>query len=153
MSWDRCAIRRNITVNLDSFLTTKSTKEKEDPEVEQDAVPAQTKATGQNVDEYPRVQQMNICATTSDDYTKAREVVTKLAQIRFEYKDFIKVGLALYAGFVGRGRELWDIFLDNPNYNDTPATLVTHWRSFAGVRNTKLATLFYVGKQYGCNPS
>lgn len=85
----------------------------------------------------------------AEDFEKARQVVNGLAQIRFDYKDFIKVGLALSAGFGERGRELWDILLSNPNYSDTQRQFDTYWRSFHSVRNVTLASLFYIGEKYG----
>jgi hypothetical protein len=83
------------------------------------------------------------------EFEKARAMVTKLAQIRIAYKDFIKVGMALYSGFGERGKELWMLFKDNPNYNDSIGYMETHWRSFRANRTVKLASLYYVGGIYG----
>lgn len=83
------------------------------------------------------------------DYAKAEAIISIMSTIPIEYKDWIKIGQALYAGFGERGKALWDMFLNNPNYHDTQRSLNTHWRSFASVRSITLASLFYVAEQYG----
>jgi len=84
-----------------------------------------------------------------EDFERARYVVSNLAQIRFDHSDWVKCGLALYAGFGERGKELWDMFLHNPHYTDTQKDLDVRWRSFASVRNVKLGSLYFVGGKYG----
>jgi hypothetical protein len=84
-----------------------------------------------------------------NDFSRARSTIENLATKRIEYLDWIKIGMAIYAGFGEGGRELWDIFLDNPNYEETMKDLDHHWRSFRNVRTITLATLFYLGEKYG----
>jgi hypothetical protein len=86
-----------------------------------------------------------------EEFERAREVVRKLAAIRFDYKDFVKAGMALYSGFGERGKEIWMLLMDNPNYSDTVRSMETHWNSFRSVKNVTLASLYYVGGKYGCN--
>ncbi len=89
--------------------------------------------------------------TSSDDFSKARSVVSQLAQLRIDYRDWIRVGMALYAGFGEGGKPLWDLFLGNPQYpQETQKDLDHHWRSFRKVHTLSLATLFYLGERYGC---
>lgn len=83
------------------------------------------------------------------DFISAEKIVRGLARIRMEYRDWIKAGLALHSGFGDRGKELWDIFLDNPHYKDSQRKLDTHWRSFRGAGSVTLASLFYLGEKYG----
>ncbi|MDZ4181819.1 MAG: PriCT-2 domain-containing protein [Candidatus Cloacimonadaceae bacterium] len=89
--------------------------------------------------------------TLSDgtDYAKAEKLVRALSQVRMQYHDWIKAGMALHSGFGERGKTLWDIFLDNPHYKDDQRKLDTHWRSFRGVGSVGLASLFYLGEKYG----
>jgi len=87
---------------------------------------------------------------TEDDFDKARIVVQKLSNLHIAYRDWVKIGMALYAGFGERGKELWDYFLDNPHYQDTEDDLARHWRSFASVHSINVSTLFFVGEKYGC---
>lgn len=84
------------------------------------------------------------------DYTRAEALVRRLALIPLAYRDWVRVGMALYAGFGEQGKALWDLFLSNPHYRDTQEVIDRHWRSFASVRTITLATLFYVGEMYGC---
>jgi len=86
-----------------------------------------------------------------DPFEKARMTILKLAKLRIAYTDWVKIGMALYAGFGDRGRELWDLFLDNPNYEDSPRRLGAHWRSFKSVHSITLDTLFWIGGKYGCD--
>ncbi len=85
----------------------------------------------------------------ASDFEKASKIVQKLAQMRIPYSDWYRVGLALYAGFGEAGRPLWDLFLNNPHYQDQQWELDAKWRSFRGVREITLATLFEIGGQYG----
>ncbi len=86
---------------------------------------------------------------SSDDYAKAEKVVAVLSQITIAYQDWIKIGMALRAGFGESGKTLWDRFLNNPNYQDTQRIIDTAWRSFSGVRSITLASLFYIAEKYG----
>lgn len=86
--------------------------------------------------------------TSPSDFDRAREIVLRLASRIIPYSDWIRAGMALYAGFGEAGRPLWDLFLDNPHYTDTPAELNRHWRSFARVHSIGLETLFYLGERY-----
>lgn len=88
-------------------------------------------------------------STYEDDFARARHIITELAKIRFEYKDFFKVGMALYSGFGEQGKELWDILKINPNYNDSQQFMDSQWRHCRQVRNVNLATIFYIGGKYG----
>ena len=85
----------------------------------------------------------------SDDFSRARSIVTQLSQLVIPYSDWIKCGHALYSGFGEGGRELWNIFQSNPHYHDTERDLDQHWRSFARVHSVTLASLFYIGGKYG----
>ena len=85
-----------------------------------------------------------------EEFALARRVVEGLATRVIPYHDWIRAGMALYAGFGERGRELWHLFLSNPNYSDSEADLDRHWRSFSKIRNITLGTLFYLGGVYGC---
>jgi hypothetical protein len=85
----------------------------------------------------------------TDDYSKAEQVVAILCTIPIVYKDWIKIGQAIYAGFGERGKALWDMFVSNPYYKDSQRTLDIHWHSFRSVHSIKLASLFYVAEQYG----
>jgi hypothetical protein len=87
---------------------------------------------------------------TADDFEHARRVVNQLAQLRLSYTDWVRCGYALYAAFGDRGRELWEIFRSNPNYEDSDSDLRRHWKSFGSVHSITLATLFYIGGKYGC---
>jgi len=89
-------------------------------------------------------------SSSEEDFEKARQVVTQLAKIRIPYKDWVLCGLALYAGFGERGRELWDIFQSNPWFNDSDQEMNSHWKSFKHVHSTTIETLFYLGGKYGC---
>jgi hypothetical protein len=84
-----------------------------------------------------------------DDYAKAQAIIATMSTIPIVYRDWIKIGQALYAGFGEQGKALWDMFLNNPNYNDSQIMLDAHWRSFRNVRTISLASLFYVAEQYG----
>lgn len=84
-----------------------------------------------------------------DAFEDARLVVRKLAKLKIDYSDWVRIGLALYAGFGESGRELWDLFLDNPNYEDSPRKLGAHWRSFKSVHTITLDSLFRVAGKYG----
>jgi len=88
-------------------------------------------------------------STGGDDYHKAAVVINIMSKIPIVYKDWIKMGQALRAGFGEQGKALWDMFLNNPNYNDSQRTLDAHWRSFHSVKSIRLASLFYVAEQYG----
>jgi hypothetical protein len=78
-----------------------------------------------------------------------------LSRIKTRYHDWIKVGMALYAGFGESGKKYWDRFFNNPHYYyETQNNLDTHWKSFSQVKNISLASLFYVAEQYGwINPN
>ncbi|MCB5285252.1 MAG: PriCT-2 domain-containing protein [Candidatus Cloacimonetes bacterium] len=84
-----------------------------------------------------------------DDLSRATEMVQKLAQRIIPYSDWYRIGLALYAGFGEAGRPLWNLFLDNPHYQDTQRDMDAKWNSFRGVREITLATLFEIGGRYG----
>lgn len=88
-------------------------------------------------------------SVATDDYAKAEQIVSIMSKIPIVYKDWIKIGQALYAGFGEQGKALWDMFLNNPNYHDTQKSLDAHWHSFHSVRSIKLGSLFYVAEQYG----
>jgi len=87
---------------------------------------------------------------SEDTFEKARLIVQKLATQVIPYADWYRAGMALYAGFGEAGRELWDLFLDNPHYADTQREMDKQWRSFARVRTISLETLFWLGGKYGC---
>jgi hypothetical protein len=87
--------------------------------------------------------------SATDDYAKAEAIISTMSKIPIVYRDWIKIGQALYAGFGEQGKALWDMFLNNPNYHDTQRSLDAHWRSFHSVRSIKLGSLFYVAEQYG----
>jgi hypothetical protein len=84
-----------------------------------------------------------------NDWMKAQSIVAILSQLRIDYRDWVKVGMALYAGFGEQGKALWDMFLTNPNYSDTQRLLDAHWYSFRSVNRVTLASLFYVAAKYG----
>jgi len=86
-----------------------------------------------------------------DNWLKAKQIVSTLSQYHIAYPDWVKIGMALYAGFGEQGKYLWDYFLSNPNYNDTERTIDTHWRSFRSVNRVTLASLFYIAEKYGIN--
>jgi len=90
-------------------------------------------------------------STGVDDYAKATQIVSVLAQIPIVYKDWVKMGQALYAGFGERGKALWDMFLGNPNYKDSQVMMDAHWRSFRSTHSVTLASLFYLAEKYGVN--
>lgn len=83
-----------------------------------------------------------------DEFAQARDLVYKLAQIEIDYSDWIKIGMSLRGAFGARGKELWDIFVDNPNYRDTGEILNRHWRSFGGAK-VRLGSLYYTAAKYG----
>lgn len=85
----------------------------------------------------------------ANDWLKAMEIVKILSQMRIAYPDWVKIGMAIYAGFGEQGKYLWDYFLSNPNYQDTQRTIDTHWRSFRSVNRVTLASLFYIADKYG----
>jgi len=87
-------------------------------------------------------------STGVDDYAKATQIVSVLAQIPIVYKDWVKMGQALYAGFGERGKALWDMFLGNPNYKDSQVMIDAHWRSFRTTHSVTLASLFYLAEKY-----
>ncbi len=84
-----------------------------------------------------------------NDWEKARYVVSILSKTTISYGDWICIGLSLRAGFGDLGKELWDMFLHNPNYQDTQRYLDAKWLSFGRIRSTTLGTLFHIAKQYG----
>jgi hypothetical protein len=84
-----------------------------------------------------------------EDYERAEAVVNRLARMVINHDDWVKCGLALYAGFGERGKELWDMFLHNPHYQDSQSFLDSKWRSFRANRTITLGTLFYIGEKYG----
>ncbi len=88
-------------------------------------------------------------SSTDSDYAKAEQVISVMSQITISYRDWIKLGQALYAGFGEQGKALWDMFLSNPNYQDTQRQLDVHWHSFRSVHSVRLASLFYVAEKYG----
>ena len=139
LSWDRCAVRRNAYIDAEKILRERRLQ----PDGPSDS---------SGFDDENRLKTVDLpnkFSVPDDDFEKARQVVSGLAQISFEYKDFVKVGMALYAGFGERGKALWMILKDNPNYSDNERSMNTHWRSFHSVKSIKLATLFYIGDQYG----
>lgn len=85
----------------------------------------------------------------SSNWTKAEKAVAILATMHIDYPDWVKIGMALYAGFGENGKVLWDMFLHNPNYDEKQWRLDTHWRSFRSVHSVKLPSLFYVAEKYG----
>ncbi|MDP2173172.1 MAG: PriCT-2 domain-containing protein [Candidatus Cloacimonadaceae bacterium] len=85
-----------------------------------------------------------------EDYARAEGIVRQLAQIRMDYHDWIKLGMALYAGFGEGGKTLWDMFIDNPHYQDTQREIDKAWRGFRHTRSVTIASLFYIGEKYGC---
>ena len=89
-------------------------------------------------------------ATSPDDFEKASQIVQKLAQCVIPYSDWYRIGLALYAGFGEAGRQLWNLFLANPHYNDSQRDLDAKWNSFRNPREITLATLFEIGGRHGC---
>lgn len=101
----------------------------------------------------PRVAQdpdpANPTPSPGNTFEDARLVVQKLANMKIDYSDWVRIGLALYAGFGESGRELWDLFLDNPNYEDSPRKLGSHWRSFKSVHTITLDSLFRIAGKYG----
>jgi len=97
-----------------------------------------------------RVTHAGTLDSRADTFEKARMIVQKLAKLKIEYIDWISIGMALYAGFGEMGRELWDLFQDNPNYADDQRLMDTKWRSFRQVREIGLETLFFLGGKYGC---
>jgi hypothetical protein len=104
-------------------------------------------------DKEPRVSLFSRSVINHHDYcsnwAKAEQAVAILSTKRIDYSDWIKIGMALYAGFGENGKVLWDMFLHNPNYQEKQWRLDTHWRSFACVHSVTLASLFYIAEQYG----
>lgn len=90
-----------------------------------------------------------ILDSTESDWVKAQNIAAALSQMRIDYRDWVKLGMAIYAGFGEQGKYLWDYFLSNPNYQDTQRTIDTHWRSFRSVNRVTLASLFYIADKYG----
>jgi len=86
---------------------------------------------------------------THDDWAQAEALVSALCQITIAYRDWIKAGMALNAAFGERGKVLWDMFLTNPNYNDTQRQMDIVWHSFRSVNKINLGSLFYVAEKYG----
>ncbi len=84
-----------------------------------------------------------------DDYAKAEQIVATLSKIKLERQDWIKIGYALYSAFGEGGKPLWDMFVDNPNYNDTQRKIDMHWHSFKNVRSITISSLFYLADKYG----
>lgn len=89
------------------------------------------------------------CYNSADDYAKAEKVVAVLSKLHIDRQDWIKIGFALYAAFGERGKPLWDMFVDNPNYNDTQRKIDLHWNSFKNVRSITISSLFYIADKYG----
>ncbi len=109
------------------------------------ALPRGSRSPSKNESDSVRSPNRNLASQFSD----ARAVVEKLANLRIDYQDWVRIGLALYAGFGESGRELWDLFLDNPNYEDSPRKLGSHWRSFKSVHSITLDSLFHIAGKYG----
>jgi hypothetical protein len=84
-----------------------------------------------------------------DSWADALSAVTHLCQQVIDYPDWIKSGMAIYTGFEDRGKELWDMFLDNPNYNQSQRDLDMHWRSFSNASSVSLKSLFFIAQKYG----
>ena len=88
-------------------------------------------------------------ASDGTDYAKAEKAVLGLSKLVIDYYDWIKIGQSLFAGFGQDGKALWDMFMDNPNYNDDQRLINLKWFSFRNVRSITLATLFYMAEKYG----
>ncbi len=86
-----------------------------------------------------------------DDFEKARHAVQNLANQKIAYMDWIRIGMALSAAFGAQGKDLWDIFLNNPFYEDSQRDLDRKWKSFNDIREISLGTLFEIAKRYGCS--
>lgn len=85
----------------------------------------------------------------ADDYEGVRSVILALSRRVINYNDWIKLGLALKFAFGDRGKELWDLFADNPHYQDSLAELDYKWRSFKPTGEVGIASIFYLGEHYG----
>jgi putative DNA primase/helicase len=64
------------------------------------------------------------------------------------YRDWIKVGFALYDGLGDSGRDLWESWSATYPDND-PKVTAEKWPTFAKGRSVKIATLFWYAKQIG----
>jgi hypothetical protein len=84
-----------------------------------------------------------------DDFTRAELVIKALSGMWIRYEDWIKTGLALKAAFGERGKALWLLYENNPNYSDDTRELERKWRSFGYTGSVGIGTLFYIGERYG----
>ena len=86
----------------------------------------------------------------SRDYEFAHLICKHLiSQGEIKYLDWIIIGMALKARFGEGGRELFQLFANNPCYNDSIEFIDKKWNSFGSVRKITYGSLVHVAKQYG----
>ncbi len=90
-------------------------------------------------------------ADYAQDFDKARDICHKLAHCRLHYQDWIAVGFALYYCFGEQGKPLWNLFYQNPNYDDSWYDINRKWSSFRRADGrANWQTLVDIAGRYGC---
>lgn len=84
------------------------------------------------------------------DWDKAVRICMGLSKQILEYNDWITVGFCLYRCFGEAGKELWDMFANNPNYRDSQRHLTQKWASFRKADDRAgFGVLVIIGRRYG----
>lgn len=86
-----------------------------------------------------------------DDYEKAEWLIKQLYGINIDYKDWIRMGLALKNKFGNSGLTLWLLFADNFVYQDTIPELTQKWNTFHADNSVKFGTFLYLTNNYITN--
>lgn len=77
------------------------------------------------------------------------DAISHLAQIQIDYRDWIRIGMALFNVLGNQGRELWNLFAENPYYQDSAGQLDYLWGKLQNYPQVKLNTIFYVARKAG----
>lgn len=62
------------------------------------------------------IREISVIRGQDEDFEKGSKPVLKHVQMPSSHKNRYRAGLALYGGFRGAGRPLWNLFPANPHY-------------------------------------
>ena len=83
-----------------------------------------------------------------DDYEIAECLIRQLYGTNIDYRDWIRMGLALKNKFGNNGLTLWLLFADNYAYKDTIPELTIKWNTFPAYNSVKFGTFLYLSTKY-----
>ncbi len=129
----------------DDFIAVNGAEEFDPSQVEQLSKAAEEN----NVEQIADQQHWNAALPIDLTEHQALSAVEYLCKCKLEYRDWSRIGMALYNHFGEPGKIFWMLFADNPHYEDDAEGLSKLWDKLKKYPTVKIGTLFYIAEQHG----